>query len=101
MVSDTFRYNSQMQCVLKSVPQPGHAVDETCFEKVSIPLTEDLHLQKFPPLHLAHKDLIFDVSSGHNELSPQQQVLVTSTGSYCTAVDELINQFSLADAKPL
>jgi hypothetical protein len=75
VLSGIFRYHSQMQRILKSVPQQGHAIDEACFEKINIPLTEDLHLQKFPPLHVAHKDLIFDVSSGHNELTLQQQVL--------------------------
>jgi len=42
---------------------------------MSVPIMEDLHLRKFPPLEVAHKHLDFACLRNSANLSTQQQVI--------------------------
>jgi len=80
LVAEIFSGYTEIERILKSVPLPSQkdvlhlqsTIMDANFEKITVPLTEDMHLRKFPPLETALKDLIY---SGHKELSLKQEVI--------------------------
>ena len=82
---EIFTGYNKIERVLKSVPLPSpkdvslSTINDADFEKITVPLTEDSHLRKFPPLEVALKDLTFGY---HKELSLQQEVIRACCAHY-------------------
>ena len=49
--------------------------DEGLYANITIPIMEDLHLRKFPPIDAAHSHLDFTCLRNSANLSTEQQVL--------------------------
>jgi protein SMG5 len=65
--------------LLDNVPMPKDTVTATeDFQcgKITVPVTEDRHLRRFPPLEAAYKDLVFDSSRNLFDLSAGQEAMV-------------------------